>query len=81
LKSTRKMTSVETLALFLWIVGALQSVRQADNHFVRSMETVSRKFNHVLKILLGLRILYLILCIKDYNNLDLLPTSIISLEQ
>ena len=39
---------------FLWIVGAPQSVRQADNHFRRSLETVSRTFDRVLTCLLGL---------------------------
>ena len=50
LKSTKKMTSVEALAMFLWIVGA----PQADNRFRRSMETVSRTFNIVLRCLLRL---------------------------
>jgi hypothetical protein len=54
LKSTRKITSVEALALFLWVVGAAQSVRQADDHFVRSMETVSRKFDHILACVIKL---------------------------
>ncbi|CAO1940263.1 unnamed protein product, partial [Urochloa humidicola] len=48
LMSTSKMTSVEALALFLWIIGAPQSVRQAQNRFVRSLETVHRKFDEVL---------------------------------
>jgi hypothetical protein len=36
LKSNAKMSSVEALAMFLWVVGAPQSVRQAKNRFVRS---------------------------------------------
>jgi len=40
--------------MFLWIVGAPQSVRQADNRFRRSLETVSRTFNRVLRCLLRL---------------------------
>lgn len=48
LKSTNKMSSVEALGLFLWIVGSSQSVRQADNRFERSTETISRKFQEVL---------------------------------
>ncbi|KAL6880595.1 hypothetical protein ACP4OV_012160 [Aristida adscensionis] len=48
LKSSSNMSSVEALAMFLWIVGAPQSVRQAENRFVRSTEIVSRKFEHVL---------------------------------
>ena len=54
LRNTRKMTSVEALAMFLWIVGSPQSVRQGDNCFERSMETVSRTFNRVLTCLLRL---------------------------
>lgn len=54
LKSTTKMTFVEALAMFLWIVGSPQSVRQAENRFRRSMETVSRTFNRVLTCLLRL---------------------------
>jgi hypothetical protein len=38
LKSTKKMSSVASLALFLYIVGSPQSVRHAENRFIRSME-------------------------------------------
>ncbi|XP_020402089.1 uncharacterized protein [Zea mays] len=48
LKSTRKMSSVEALGMFLWICGAPQSLRQAENRFCRSIETCSRKFDKVL---------------------------------
>jgi len=48
LKSTKRMSSREALGLFLYMVGPPQPVRQAENRFERSMETVSRKFNHVL---------------------------------
>jgi hypothetical protein len=48
LASTRRMTSVETLAIFLWMCGGQQSMRQADNRFERSLETISRKFDKVL---------------------------------
>jgi hypothetical protein len=54
LESTAKMSSVEALAMFLWIVGSSQSIRQADNRFRRSMETISRTFNRVLGCLLRL---------------------------
>ena len=54
LKSTRRMTSVESLAIFLWMVGAPQSIRQAENHFVRSMETLHMKFEKVLECLVKL---------------------------
>jgi hypothetical protein len=33
----------------LWIIGAPQSIRQADNRFERSLETVSWKFDEVLQ--------------------------------
>ena len=48
LKSTKKMTSVETLSLFLWMCGAPQGMRQAEDQFSRSTETCSRKFDKVL---------------------------------
>jgi len=48
------MSSVEALAMFLWIVGAPQPVRQAEDRFRRSMETVSRTFNTVLTSILKL---------------------------
>ena len=48
LKSSNKMSSVEALAMFLWMVGAPQSIRQAENRFQRSTETISRKFEEVL---------------------------------
>jgi len=49
LQSTRRMSSTESLALFLWTVGAPQSVRQQRNRFVRSLETCNslRKCWHV----------------------------------
>jgi hypothetical protein len=56
LKSTKKMSSVESLALFLYIVGSPQSVRHAENRFIRSMETVRRKFNKVLECMVKLSI-------------------------
>ena len=49
LKSLAKMSSIEALCMFLWIIGAPQSVRQVDNRFERSLETVSRKFDEVLQ--------------------------------
>jgi hypothetical protein len=36
LKSTRNISSVEALAMFLWIVGGPQSFSQAENRFERS---------------------------------------------
>ena len=48
LKSTIRMASIEALAMFLWMVGPPEPVRQAEDKFTRSMETISRKFNHVL---------------------------------
>jgi hypothetical protein len=54
LESTSKMSSRESLGMFLYIVGPPQAVRQAEYRFERSMETVSRKFHHVLACLVKL---------------------------
>ena len=54
LKTNSKSTSIESLGMFLWMVGAPQSVRQADDRFERSMGTVSRLFDKVLKCLVKL---------------------------
>ena len=40
--------------MFLWIVGAPQSVRQAKNRFTRSLESISRNFDRVLSSVLKL---------------------------
>uniref|UniRef100_A0A0A8YRV6 Uncharacterized protein n=1 Tax=Arundo donax TaxID=35708 RepID=A0A0A8YRV6_ARUDO len=34
--------------MFLWIIGAPRSIRQAENQFERSLETINRKFEDVL---------------------------------
>ena len=54
LRSTRRMSSVESLAMFLWMVSAPQSIRQAENRFVRSMETLHRKFDKLLECFIKL---------------------------
>jgi hypothetical protein len=54
LKSTPKSTSIEALGMFLWIVGAPQSVRQAEDRFERSLGTVHNLFYRVLKCVLKL---------------------------
>ncbi|WVZ91998.1 hypothetical protein U9M48_038097 [Paspalum notatum var. saurae] len=54
LKSTSKSNSTEALGMFLWMVGASQSVRQVDNRLQRSPETVHRNFGKVLKCLVKL---------------------------
>jgi len=48
LKSSRKSTSIEALGMFLWMVGAPQSVRQAEDKFERSLGTVHNMFFKVL---------------------------------
>ena len=48
LKSTSRMSSREALGIFLWMVGPPESVRQVEDKFTGSMETISRKFSHVL---------------------------------
>ena len=50
------MSYVESLGMFLWILGAPQSIRQADNRFERSTETISRKFDEVLKSVMKLAV-------------------------
>jgi hypothetical protein len=54
LKSSRNVTSIESLAIFLCIVGGPRSFSQAENRFVRSTWTVHMKFKEVLKCLLKL---------------------------
>jgi hypothetical protein len=54
LPSSRNVTSIELLAIFLWIVGGPRSFSQAENRFVRSTWTVHMKFKEVLKCLLKL---------------------------
>jgi hypothetical protein len=44
-----KSTSNEALGMFLWILGAPQSVRQAEDRFERLLGTVSSMFSKVLK--------------------------------
>jgi hypothetical protein len=51
LESTTGMSSIECLAMFLWTVGDPQSIRQVENRFERSTETINRNFNHVLNCL------------------------------
>jgi len=51
LTSTKKVSSIESLAMFLWIVGGPQSFAQAENRFTRSLWTVHKKFHKVLKCL------------------------------
>ncbi|XP_034580959.1 uncharacterized protein [Setaria viridis] len=54
LKSTSKSTSVEVLGMFLWMVGAPQSVKQAEKRLERSLDTVHRNFDKVLKCVVKL---------------------------
>jgi hypothetical protein len=54
LKSSPKSTSKETLEMFLWMLRAPQSVRQAKDRFERSLGTVSSMFSKVLKIVVKL---------------------------
>lgn len=51
LESSVFMSSLESLAMFLWMVGGPQSVRQVEITFSRSTETISRKFHMVLNCL------------------------------
>jgi hypothetical protein len=54
LTSSTKSTSVEALGMFLWMVRAPQSVRQAKDRFERSLDTVHKMFNKVLKCVVKL---------------------------
>jgi hypothetical protein len=49
LNSTVLMTSIESLRIFLWMLGGPQSVSQVEDRFQRSTETISRKFTQVLE--------------------------------
>ena len=50
LKSGTKSTSVKALGMsFLWMVGALQSITQAEDRFERSLSTAHSNFSKVLK--------------------------------
>jgi hypothetical protein len=51
LKSTSNVSSIESLAIFLWIFGGPNSFFQAENRFVRSLWTVHMKFKEVLPCL------------------------------
>jgi hypothetical protein len=48
LKSTNNVSSVESLAIFLYIVGGPQSFSHAKNQFLRSTWTIHMKFKEVL---------------------------------
>jgi len=54
LKSSAKSSSIEALGMFLWMVGAQRSVRQAEDRFERSMRTIHKMFHKVLKCVLKL---------------------------
>jgi hypothetical protein len=51
LESFTGMSSIECLHMFLWTVGGPQSVKQVENIFERSTESINRKFNHVMNYL------------------------------
>jgi hypothetical protein len=52
LTSCRNVTSIESLTLFLWIVGGLESFSRTDNLFICSTWTIHMNFMEVLKCLL-----------------------------
>ncbi|KAL6633763.1 hypothetical protein ACP70R_026434 [Stipagrostis hirtigluma subsp. patula] len=54
LKSSSRSSSIEALGMFLWILGSPESVRNAANRFGRSLDTVNRNFDKVLKCVLKL---------------------------
>jgi hypothetical protein len=48
LTSSNNASSIESLTIFLWIVGGSQSFSQVENRFTRSTWTVHTKFYEVL---------------------------------
>jgi len=50
LTSSAKSTSVEALGMFLWMLGAPQSFRQAEDRFERSLGTVSNMLNKSFEV-------------------------------
>jgi len=40
--------------MFLWMIGPPEPVRQAEDKFTKSMETISQKFKHVLECVCNL---------------------------
>jgi hypothetical protein len=54
LKPSAKSSTLEALGMFLWMVRAPQSVRQAEDRFERSLGTVHNLFYKVLKCVLKL---------------------------
>jgi hypothetical protein len=51
---SKKSSSVEALGMFLWMVGAPQLVRQSENRTERSLDTIHRNFEKVLKCVVKL---------------------------
>ena len=51
LTSTINVSSIESLVMFLWIVGGPQAFAQAEDKFTRSLWTVHTKFHEVLNCL------------------------------
>jgi hypothetical protein len=49
LTSTNNVSPIESLAMFLWIIGGPQLFSQAENYFTRSLWIVHVKFHEVLK--------------------------------
>jgi hypothetical protein len=49
LTSTNNVSSIESLAMFLWIIGGPQSFSKAENCFTRPLWTIHMKFHEVLK--------------------------------
>ncbi|XP_015689724.2 protein ALP1-like isoform X2 [Oryza brachyantha] len=65
LKSTNHMNSIESVAIFLFILGGGESNRRVQNRFKHSGETISRKFEEVLFSVVSMCKDYI--CPKDPN--------------
>lgn len=65
LKATNHMNSMESAAIFLFILGGGESNRRVQNRFKHSGETISRKFEEVLLSVVSMCKDYI--CPKDPN--------------
>ena len=71
LKFTNKCSSIEALGMFLWMVEAPQSIRQAEDRFERSLGTIHNNFMKVLKYVCKLAAE--IICPRDPSFSDMHP--------
>ncbi|WVZ64601.1 hypothetical protein U9M48_014096, partial [Paspalum notatum var. saurae] len=51
LQSTQQFESIEALAMFLWACGSGQSLRQIQDRFERSLDSICRKMGNVANVM------------------------------